>query len=74
MLDSADDQWRIPVIRGNFDNSCALAGELSGSLASEFVSGAAVPGFTLAADVAVCSSPGSLAAGGPAGLTGIFSV
>ena len=28
MLESADDQWRMPVTRGNFDNSCAVAGEL----------------------------------------------
>ena len=33
MLASADDQWRIPVTRGNFDNSCAVAGVLSVSVA-----------------------------------------
>src|SRR5579859_3091058 len=28
VLESAEDQWRIPVMRGNFDSSCAVAGEL----------------------------------------------
>src|SRR5579864_211343 len=38
VLESADDQWRIPVMRGNFDNSCALAGELVDWLASDMES------------------------------------
>src|SRR5438552_9428387 len=38
VLESADDQCRIPVTRGNFDNSCAVAGEfeeLASGIASE---------------------------------------
>src|ERR1035441_9902801 len=38
VLESADDQWRTPVTRGNLDNSCAEAGELAGSPASEIAS------------------------------------
>src|ERR1022692_4105406 len=40
VLESADDQWRTPVTRGNLDNSCAEAGELAGSPASEIASDA----------------------------------
>src|ERR1700730_7324358 len=41
VVESADDQWRTPVIRGNFDNSCAVAGELLDALVSEIASGVA---------------------------------
>src|ERR1700724_2687401 len=41
VLESAEDQCRTPVIRGNFDNSCAEAGELAGSVDSEIASGVA---------------------------------
>src|SRR5882762_2282443 len=35
VLESGDDQWRIPVTRGNFDSSCGLAGALPDSDTSE---------------------------------------
>src|SRR5580658_8971100 len=28
---SADDQWRMPVTRGNFESSCVVAGVIAGS-------------------------------------------
>src|ERR1700722_4367010 len=39
VLESAEDQWRIPVTRGNFAISWALAGELSESSALSIASG-----------------------------------
>ena len=35
MLESEDDQWRTPLIFGNLDASCCVAGELSVSGVSE---------------------------------------
>src|SRR6266704_3193045 len=55
VLESAEDQCRIPVTRGNFDNSCAFAGELLVSLESEVelaspvVEGFAADAFPVAA-------------------------
>src|SRR6266568_1439445 len=72
VLESADDQWRIPVTRGNFDNSCAVAGVLSGSLASEVASGAAFVSVVGFADAGATFTSFVMSAG--AGLTGIFSV
>src|ERR1039458_1140090 len=75
VLESADDQWRTPVTRGNLDNSCAEAGELAGSPASEIASEASF--------ASVAGGAGAVAVGGatdasfaiaPAGVTGIFSV
>src|SRR5580704_14507197 len=72
VLESADDQWRIPVTRGNFDNSCGVAGALSGSLASE-----------AASVLALAAAVGTVGTGAVGcwfaalvldGLTGIFSV
>src|ERR1017187_13863 len=74
VLESADDQWRTPVTRGNLDNSCAEAGELAGSPASEIASEASF--------ASVAGGAGAVAVGGatdaafaiaPAGVTGIFS-
>src|ERR1700687_2465151 len=41
VVESADDQWRTPVIRGKCDNSCAVAAELLDVLASGSVSAVA---------------------------------
>src|SRR5579859_6800863 len=73
VLESADDQWRIPVTFGNFDNSCGVAGVLSGSEASEDASGLALS--VTAGRVAAVAAAGDCCGGAaPAGLTGIFSV
>ena len=47
---SADDQCRMPVTRGNFESSCAVAGVISGSAAvreSAAVSAALVSGLAV---------------------------
>ena len=73
MLESAYDQWRIPVMRGNFDSSCALAGAWPESLESgidseeSFASIAAFAG----AGVAAAASFGDAEVGG---FTGMDSV
>ena len=72
VLESADDQWRIPVTFGNFDNSCAVAGALSGWPASEASSGL---GFSVAVGVGLVGAGAAVSfADESAGLTGIFSV
>ena len=48
VLYSAEDQCRIPVTFGNFEISCAVAGELSGSPASVAELLSSVAGFVVA--------------------------
>src|ERR1700722_2428351 len=77
VLESADDQCRIPVTFGNFDNSWGVAGALSGSPASDITSElgfAVVVEFAFAAMLGAAGSALSFTTPAPAGLTGIFSV
>ena len=50
-LEVAEDQWRMPVTRGNFTSSCGVAGVVAGSLASETESEAAFAEFAGPVDV-----------------------
>src|SRR5271154_1530267 len=68
VLESIDDQWRMPVTAGNFVSSCCEAGELSSELVSASDVAAVAAGFEVAsvpvgADITVASFPAELSPG-----------